>query len=290
MAYDRIIIDKIFDYLQSKKFEKISSVMDLGDQDLNLTYEEIINKFKKHNIENNEEKFKRLKYFPSRPRVPSSTLWLSLGFKKADRIDLEKLIRDSTNSDDGNVYEVDLNNSLNNKSLRNKYDLVTDFGNNEHVFNVAEAFKTTHELCKENGLIWIMQNLFGGNGLYNFDLSYFELIAAANEYQIEDSFMIINKNGKHDLTQINSKVFETNFNQIKEVKVSYLFRKRNLNKFKFPYQGIGDSPYYDKFYELNNNSKTYDLKRFYIPRNISQIKTNILIREIIYRIKKKFLR
>ena len=201
---------------------------------------------------------------------------------------MEKLIRDSINSDDGNVYEVDLNNSLNNKSLRNKYDLVTDFGNNEHVFNVAEAFKTTHELCKENGLIWIMQNLFGGNGLYNFDLSYFELIAAANEYQIEDSFMIINKNGKHDLTQINSKVFETNFNQIKEVKVSYLFRKRNLNKFKFPYQGIGDSPYYDKFNELNNNSKTYDLKRFYIPRNISQIKTNILIREIIYRIKKNF--
>ena len=39
------------------------------------------------------------------------------------------------------------------KKFADKYDLVTDFGNNEHAFNIAEAYKTTHKLCKKDGLI-----------------------------------------------------------------------------------------------------------------------------------------
>ena len=38
------------------------------------------------------------------------------------------------------------------------------FGNNEHVFNVGEAYKTMFKLTKKNGLIWIRQSVYNGNG------------------------------------------------------------------------------------------------------------------------------
>ena len=291
MAYSLLITNKIFDYWKNNKFNKIKSAMDLGDQDLNLDYNEIKNIFNKNEIKFLEEKFQSAKKFPARPRVPSSTLWLALGFQIADRIDLKKLKRDPSNLNDGKVYEIDLNNNLNSSKLKNNYDLVTDFGNNEHVFDVAMAFKTTHELCSDNGLIWTIQNLYGGNGLYNFDLSYFELIAAANSYLIEDSFMIIKSSQKHEIIPIDAKIFKKyDLNNIEEIRVSYLFRKKNNDKFKFPYQGLGDNAEKDKFYELTDKSKNYDMKRFYIPYKLEQIRTILLIKEIIKRIKRKFFK
>ena len=65
-----------------------------------------------------------------------------------------------------------------------KYDLVTDFGNNEHPFNFIEAFITMHKLCKEKGYLMISQNIFKGNGFVNFDISFFENFAAVNNYSI----------------------------------------------------------------------------------------------------------
>ena len=291
MAYSLLITNKIFNYWKNNKFNKIKSLMDLGDQDLNLNYNEIINIFNKNEVKFSEEKFQSAKKFPTRPRVPSSTLWFALGFKTADRIDLRKLKRDPSNLSDGKVYEMDLNDNLNSDKLKNNYDLVTDFGNNEHVFDVAKAFKTTHELCSENGLIWTIQNLYGGNGLYNFDLSYFELIAAANSYLIEDSFMIIKSPQKHEIIPIDAKIFKKyDLNNIEEIRVSYLFRKTKNNEFKFPYQGLGDNAEKDKFYELTDKSKNYDLKRFYIPHKLEQIRTILLIKEIIKRFSRKFFK
>ena len=208
MAYNSLIIKKIFDYIDSKKLVKLKSVLDFGDQDLNISYSEMTNYFKENNIDFLEKKFNALKEFPKRPRVPSSTLWKTLGFKEFDRIDLKKLVRKSENKDDGQVFEIDLNNELASKRLEKKYDLITDFGNNEHIFNVAQAFKSSHQLCANNGLIWIIQNLYGTNGLYNFDLSYFELIAASNNYLIEDFFMILKREKVREIVQFDSDIFK----------------------------------------------------------------------------------
>jgi len=291
LAYNSLIIKKIFDYINNKKLEKLESVLDFGDQDLNISFEDMVNNLKKNKINFSEKKFEALKQFPKRPRVPASTLWLTLGFKAADRIDLNKLVRKPENNSDGKVYEIDLNYELSEGKIEKKYHLVTDFGNNEHVFNIAQAFKTSHQLCSKNGLIWIIQNLYGANGFYNFDLSYFELMAASNSYLIEDSFMIIKKENIREIIPINADIFKKlDLNKVEEIQVSYLFRKQNDESFKFSYQGIGDSVSHDKFYELNDNSQNYDLKRFYIPRRIGQIRTKILIKEIINRIKRKFFK
>ena len=71
MAYNSLIIKKIFDYIDSKKLVKLKSVLDFGDQDLNISYSEMTNYFKENNIDFLEKKFNALKEFPKRPRVPS---------------------------------------------------------------------------------------------------------------------------------------------------------------------------------------------------------------------------
>ena len=43
----------------------------------------------------------------------------------------------------------------------------------ENVFNVGEAYKSMYNLTKKNGFIWIFQSVFGGNGFFNFDASFF---------------------------------------------------------------------------------------------------------------------
>ena len=40
----------------------------------------------------------------------------------------------------------------------NKFDLVTDFGNNEHVFNVGQAYKNMYQLCKKK---WLYVDISG---------------------------------------------------------------------------------------------------------------------------------
>ena len=49
MAYNSLIIKKIFDYIDSK-LVKLKSVLDFGDQDLNISYE-MTNYFKENNID-----------------------------------------------------------------------------------------------------------------------------------------------------------------------------------------------------------------------------------------------
>ena len=68
---------------------------------------------------------------------------------------------------------------------------MTDFGNNEHVFNVGEAYRTMYNLTKKDGFIWIFQSVFGGNGFFNFDASFFEGYAAANNLSIVHSCYLI---------------------------------------------------------------------------------------------------
>ena len=83
-----------------------------------------------------------------------------------------------------NAIPHDLNSAFTDTSLHGAFDLVTDHGNNEHVFNIAETYRTMHNLCKADGIMVSMQAVFGGNGYYNFDPPFFEAMAAANNYRI----------------------------------------------------------------------------------------------------------
>jgi hypothetical protein len=53
-----------------------------------------------------------------------------------------------------------LNQPLEDISLYGQFDMLTDFGCNEHAFNIAEAYRTMHSLCKKKGLLVIFQGIW----------------------------------------------------------------------------------------------------------------------------------
>ena len=72
--------------------------------------------------------------------------------------------------------------------LREQFDLATNFGTAEHVFNIAQLFHSIHEAIRPGGVALHVLPAFGDidHGFYNIHpTTYFDL-AAANDYTIED--------------------------------------------------------------------------------------------------------
>lgn len=67
-----------------------------------------------------------------------------------------------------------------------KYDLVTNNGTGEHIFDQAAVFTTMHNSCKVGGvMLHVMPFIWWLNhGFYNFHPGLYRDIAAANDYEI----------------------------------------------------------------------------------------------------------
>lgn len=66
------------------------------------------------------------------------------------------------------------------------FDLVTDFGTGEHVFNQAEVWRTMHVLAKRDGYLAFDRPMQGydGHGFYRVDEGLLRDIAKANKYRL----------------------------------------------------------------------------------------------------------
>ena len=64
MAIGGKVTDIIFELYNRNFFKNISSVIDMGDQDLNLDYPEVENYFKKFNVKFDSNLFLLAKHFP----------------------------------------------------------------------------------------------------------------------------------------------------------------------------------------------------------------------------------
>ncbi len=111
--------------------------------------------------------------------------------------------------------------------------------------NIHSMLLKLIELCidyvKKEGLIWIQQRLTGGNGFYNFDISFFESIAAANNYEILSSYFILP--AKNDILRLPLSMdllYLLDLNKEPDIGVSYLFKKKSSRDFVFPVQHIGE--------------------------------------------------
>jgi len=72
--------------------------------------------------------------------------------------------------------------------LREKFDIATNFGTAEHVFNIAAVFRSIHDILRIGGVALHVLPAFGdiNHGFFNIHpTTYFDL-AAANSYVIED--------------------------------------------------------------------------------------------------------
>ena len=78
------------------------------------------------------------------------------------------------------------------KELHQQYDAVIDFGCSEHIFNVAQVFKNTADICKIGGRILhiLPADNFCGHGFYQFTPEFFlSIYSNKNGYRDTEIFL-----------------------------------------------------------------------------------------------------
>ena len=127
------LVNIALELFKNKKFKAIDSMLDMGSKEMRVSYDQLKYAFEQVGIKFNKKRFEKLKIFPKGKRISTKNFCEDLGVKNYKCSDINKTY--------DSVY-IDLNKPLTNKKLLKKFDLVTDYGNNEHVFNVGEAYKT----------------------------------------------------------------------------------------------------------------------------------------------------
>ena len=258
------LVNIALELFKNKKFSSIDNMLDMGSKEMRVSYNQLKYAFDQVGIKFNKKRFEKLKIFPKGKRISTKNFWQELGVKNYKCSDINK-------SHDS-VY-IDLNKPLTNKKLLKKFDLVTDYGNNEHVFNVGEAYKSMYNLTKKNGYIWIFQAVFGGNGFFNFDSSFFEGYAAANNLSIVHScYIVCPSEYEQIIVPCNKDLFNLfDLTKIKKIDISYIFRKKTDREFSYHYQyGLNDK---QSKYLVSFLNSEYPPEKLYIPTNsISELK------------------
>ena len=219
-----------------------NSVLEIGSQELHIQHEDLKEMVKMSGLDSDLlENIPNIKNWPFSPRTSSKYFYEMLGLKNYNSIDINGIY---------NAIPHDLNEPFNDKSMFNKFDIVTDFGSCEHVFNVGECYKTLHNLLKPGGYMIVDQAMLKGNGYFKFDESFFEGIATANNYKIIFNSYVISLGKKtekgtykqfhipknHELLNV------LDFSKLKDVKghhnigIYAVMQKTNEDEFKIPYE------------------------------------------------------
>ena len=265
MGLGYFMVDLLLDCHGKHIFENMENVVDFGAQEMFVTYDDLSELLQKSGITDyDKSKFENLRHMPDRPRCSAKDFYSLLGFKNYNCIDI---------SNQHGALNIDLNYPLEDKSLYSKFDLVTDFGTNEHVFNTVEAYRTMHRMCKKNGLLFIQQGFYkNGNGFFRYDPSFFENMAASNNYSILLScFTIFTKlktpHGSNLDFGIPVRVElldAFNLNELFNVGICYVMKKNDDKDFNYSYQGN----YLQK--QMNNDGfevkyLSHPKRRLYVP-------------------------
>jgi SAM-dependent methyltransferase len=69
-----------------------------------------------------------------------------------------------------------------------RFDVVTDFGTSEHVFNIAQSYANIHRILSANGVALFTPPTFAfiNHGFFNIHPMVFAELAAANGYELAD--------------------------------------------------------------------------------------------------------
>lgn len=283
------LTDVIF-YLNNKKFFKnIKKIIDMGDQDFFISEKYKNTIFNKYNIQPTKEFLKDFKNSSKNNLMSSSMLWKLLGVSKCDRIDM--VFKKRFKNENNELIKFDLNKNFDKKQYFKSYDLVTDFGNNEHPFNIMETFQTMHKLAAEDGILWSMQSYIDGNGFYNFNTAFYEHLAAFNNYTILYSYYCVSwtKNKEYLIIPTNNNILDKiNLSQdFPEISINYIFKKNNNENFQIPYQSMEYDGNKDALFDLKYFNNFPDTSRSYILNKIENINYISLLKEIILRIMRK---
>ena len=254
-------------YLKNSK-----SIIEMGSQELHLKKEDLKQLFNNASLKDDLiDKIPNIKNWPLGPRSSSKYLYNSLGVEEYQCIDI---------GGQHNAICHDLNKPFEDKSKFNKFDVVTDLGACDCVFNVGECYKTMHKLTKPGGYIIIQQGVLKAFRYYLFDKSIFEGMAAANNYKIIFiSYFITTgtktENGSYHQfhNPANRSLFNTlDFARLENIGIYVVFQKQNGDEFKVP-----DSYYYSV--KENYNFAGFNRMYFKDPLSYSYIPSATLTLE-----------
>lgn len=94
---------------------------------------------------------------------------------------------------DKTILTWDLNTKICPSKHKGQYDLCTNFGTTEHLFNQTNAFRLIHDLVKKDGIILhILPMKDMNHGLFNYNPVLFESLAKYNNYKILSLYMTSN--------------------------------------------------------------------------------------------------
>jgi SAM-dependent methyltransferase len=269
--------------------EGINKIVEMGSQELHLTaldLEEMIKMAGLNNFQKN--KFPDIDNWPNSPRCSAKSFYQFLGIKEYVSIDMNK--------EHGSI-SLDFNLPLEDTSLYSQFDLVTDHGACEHAFNIAETYRTMHRLCKPKGLIVIAQSLWGGNGYFLYDESFFDGIAAANNYKIIFNSYVIATESKTPNGSDNQFHIPLNRDLLKTIDLSktsigvyVVLQKQDKSDFKFPYQGQYLAKKQGHF-GFNRIYHQNPLSSSFLPEaKITALSGRDLLKELFRRIKSRITR
>jgi len=270
-------------YLKDSK-----NVLEIGSQELHVKKEDLKQLFDNAGLKSDLVDKYPSNHWPKKPRCPARYFYESLDIKEYQSIDI--------NADHGAIPH-DLNKPFEDRSKFNKFDIVTDHGSCEHVFNISECYKTMHNLTKPGGYIIIAQAVMKGNGYFKFDESFFEGIAAANNYKIIFNSYVVGtvkktKNGSDNEFHIprNRELFNAlDFSKIDELNVYGVLQKTKEDEFKIPYQDKLMNEMYNISGGFNRAYFKDPMSYHYLPSatlNVEGASFKLLIKALIIKIKR----
>tara|TARA_B100001964_G_scaffold198630_1_gene224494 strand:- start:68 stop:958 length:891 start_codon:yes stop_codon:yes gene_type:complete len=266
-------------------FKKANNVLEIGSQELHLNVNVLEELFAGAGLKSElASKYPYVNNYPEKPRTPAKFFYETLGFKEYKSIDIN-----------GNFGAIphDLNKPFKDTSLYNKFDVVTDFGSCEHVFNISECYRTMHNLTKPGGYIIIHQCIFKGNGYFNFDEGFFEGLAVANNYNIiYNSYVVQFENktsgGEYEFhIPRNRELFDVlDYSKLQALNIYGILKKTKDEDFKIPYQGRLMNKMYNITGGFNRAYLKDSMGSVYVPSSTLKIE-NAPLRSIIKALIKK---
>lgn len=166
MGFSNLITKAVGEVAPKLLADKKPTVVELGNQTLK-------------NTKARGEVYAQLGVRSPPPLTSTKDWYLSIGFDSYLAIDV------NTERD---AVAMDLNTDLGKEyNFHTQFDLVTDNGTGEHVFNQYTLFKNAHDLCKVGGYMIHVLPFYRwvDHGFYNYNPNLFPCLAQQNAYELE---------------------------------------------------------------------------------------------------------
>jgi hypothetical protein len=228
------------DLYQSDYFKDRNSVIELGAQQLMFEPQELLNLLNAIGLIKKDEFGRYLTLLEDYPSAtPTKHILRNKGLYAPflyKQFGVEEYASIDTNGH-FNALPYDLNKDVQKEYGHTKtYDVVSNHGTAEHVFDLHQVFRNVHNLA-HNGSLIIHGAPFQGyvnHGFYNFQPQFFEDLAAANQYKIVRRYLALDLEAR-ELVPLSETILSHLDVPQRDVYLFYVFIKTNDEEFKIPF-------------------------------------------------------